>query len=55
MNAKKFDRKFDSGEEVLDQLDLSKAQRVAIDAKRVNVNSPRGWWRRLTEKRVSSV
>ena len=40
MKAKTFDRKFDSGEEIVDQLDLSKARRVGTDAKRVNVDFP---------------
>ncbi|MGA7696699.1 MAG: hypothetical protein WCA76_16860 [Candidatus Sulfotelmatobacter sp.] len=40
MKAKTFDRKFDAGEEVVDQLDLSKARRVGTDPKRVNVDFP---------------
>jgi len=40
MKAKTFDHKFDSGEKIVDQLDLSKARRVATDAKRVNVDFP---------------
>jgi hypothetical protein len=40
MKAKTFDRKFDSGEKIADQLDLSKARRVGTDAKRVNVDFP---------------
>jgi hypothetical protein len=40
MKAKTFDRKFDSGEKVVDQLDLGKARRVGTDAKRVNVDFP---------------
>ena len=32
MKAKTFDRKFDSGKKIVDQLDLSKARRVGIDA-----------------------
>jgi hypothetical protein len=40
MKAKTFDRKFDAGEEVVDELDLSKARRVGIDPKRVNVDFP---------------
>ena len=40
MKAKTFDRKFDAGEKIVDQLDLSKAQRVGIAAKRVNVDFP---------------
>jgi hypothetical protein len=40
MKAKTFDRKFDSGEKIVDQLDLSKARRVGTDTKRVNVDFP---------------
>jgi hypothetical protein len=40
MKARDFDRKFDSGEKVLDQLDLTKIRRVGLDAKRVNVDFP---------------
>ena len=40
MKAKTFDRKFDSGDKIVDQLDLSKTRRVGTDAKRVNVDFP---------------
>jgi hypothetical protein len=40
MKAKTFDQKFDSGEGVIEQLDLGKARRVGIDPKRVNVDFP---------------
>lgn len=40
MKAKTFDRKFDSSEKLVDQLDLSKARRVGADPKRVNVDFP---------------
>ena len=40
MKAKNFDRKFDSGGKILDQVDLSKTRRVGTDAKRVNVDFP---------------
>jgi len=40
MKAKTFDRKFDAGEKVADQLDLSKARRIGSEAKRVNVDFP---------------
>lgn len=40
MKAKTFDRKFDSGDKIVDQLDLSKARRVGTDPKRVNVDFP---------------
>jgi len=40
MKAKTFDRKFDAGEKIADQLDLSKARRIGSEAKRVNVDFP---------------
>ncbi len=40
MKAKTFDRKFDAGDKVVDQLDLGKARRVGTDPKRVNVDFP---------------
>lgn len=40
MKAKTFDRKFDAGGKILDQLDLSKARRIGTDARRVNVDFP---------------
>jgi hypothetical protein len=40
MKATKFDQKFDSGESVTDQLDLKKARRLGVEAKRVNVDFP---------------
>jgi hypothetical protein len=35
-----FDRKFDAGEHITDQLDLAKARRPGLEAKRVNVDFP---------------
>ena len=40
MKAKTFDRKFETGEKVVDQLDLGRARRVGTDPKRVNVDFP---------------
>ena len=40
MRAKTLDRMFDSGEDITEDLDLSKARRVGNDAKRVNVDFP---------------
>ena len=40
MKAKTFDRTFDEGESILDQLDLSKARRPKHEQKRVNVDFP---------------
>jgi len=42
MQAKTFDRKFDAGNKIIDQLDLTKARRIGTDPKRVNVDFP-GW------------
>ena len=40
MKAKKFDQKFDAGDNVIHQLDLTKARRIGTEAKRVNVDFP---------------
>ncbi len=40
MKAKDFDKKFDTGESVLEQLDLAKARRPKQALKRVNVDFP---------------
>jgi len=40
MKAANFDRKFDAGEKITDQLDLGKARRPGTEAKRVNVDFP---------------
>ena len=40
MKAKTFDSKFDSGEKIINQLELRKARRIGTDAKRVNVDFP---------------
>jgi len=40
MKAKTFDRKFDSSEKIIEQLDLPKARRIGTDPKRVNVDFP---------------
>ena len=40
MKATKFDQKFDAGESMVDQLDLKKARRPGVEAKRVNVDFP---------------
>ncbi len=41
MKAKNFDEKFDDGESVLANLDLTKAKRSSRDQKRVNVDFPK--------------
>ena len=40
MKAKSFDKKFDNGEDVSAELDLSKARRAQQDQRRVNVDFP---------------
>ncbi len=40
MKAKEFDKAFDDGEEIIDQLDLTKARRPEQEQKRVNVDFP---------------
>ncbi len=40
MKAKHFDKTFDSGESIIDALDLSKAKRTSLESKRVNVDFP---------------
>lgn len=40
MKAKTIDEKFDSGEDILDSFDLSKARRPNQEQKRVNVDFP---------------
>ncbi len=40
MKANEFDTKFDNGDDILDDLDLSKAKRPMQSQKRVNVDFP---------------
>jgi hypothetical protein len=40
MKAKDFDDKFDAGEDIMANLDLSKTKRVLHEQKRVNVDFP---------------
>ncbi len=40
MKAKDLDRKFDTGEDITESLDLSKARRPKQEQKRVNVDFP---------------
>ncbi len=41
MKAKKFDKKFDNDESILENLDLKNARRSSRDSKRVNVDFPK--------------
>ena len=54
MKAKKFDQKFDAGEKITDQLDLSNARRVGTDAKRVNVDFP-NWMVQSIDREASRL
>lgn len=40
MKAEDFDKKFDDGQSIMDDLDLSKARRPEQEQKRVNVDFP---------------
>ena len=40
MKASDFDKKFDSGEDITESLDLTKARRPGLEARRVNVDFP---------------
>ena len=40
MKAEEFDKKFDAGQNLLDDLDLSRARRPEQEQKRVNVDFP---------------
>ena len=40
MKTKRFDQKFDAGDTIVEQLDISQARRVGSLAKRVNVDFP---------------
>ncbi len=40
MKASDFDKKFESGENMTELLDLTKARRPGLEAKRVNVDFP---------------
>jgi len=40
MKASEFDKKFDAGESVVDDLDVSKARRPRQESRRVNVDFP---------------
>lgn len=42
MKAKTFDRKFESDEDIINDLDLDKASRPRLQSRRVNVDFP-GW------------
>jgi hypothetical protein len=54
MKAKKFDQKFDAGEDITSLLDLSQARRSSREPKRVNVDFP-VWMIRLLDREASRL
>ncbi|MDP3183936.1 MAG: hypothetical protein Q8M58_01550 [Anaerolineales bacterium] len=54
MKASEFDEKFDAGENLIDQLDLSRARRVGLEQKRVNVDFPL-WMIRLLDREAHKL
>jgi hypothetical protein len=54
MKAKEFDEKFDSGEDVSQYLDVSKARRPIQEQKRVNVDFPL-WMIHLLDKEAKRL
>jgi len=50
MKISKLDEKFDAGEDVTDLLDLSRACRPGVEAKRVNVDFPIWMVQRLDQE-----
>ena len=40
MKASEFDKKFDNGESILSELDISRARRPREEARRINVDFP---------------
>ncbi len=54
MKAKKFDSDFESGKDITDALDLSKARRPLLEQKRVNVDFP-AWMIECLDKEASRL
>ncbi len=54
MKAKDFDKKFDSGDEIVEDLDLSTSHRPNLEPKRVNVDFP-SWVVRSLDKEAARV
>lgn len=54
MKASEFDRKFDAGDGVADELDVSNARRVRQASKRVNVDFP-GWMLEELDREASRL
>ncbi len=54
MKASEFDEKFDASENLIDQFDLSRARRVELEQKRVNVDFPL-WMIRLLDREAHKL
>ena len=54
MKAKEFDRKFDSGDDITQHLDASKARRPEQEQRRVNVDFPI-WMIRSLDKEAKRI
>jgi hypothetical protein len=54
MKAEEFDKKFDEGEDVSQNLDISKARRPVQEQKRVNVDFPL-WMIQLLDKEAKRM
>jgi len=54
MKSKEFDKKFDSGEDVSQYLDISKARRPIQEQKRINVDFPI-WMIQLLDKEAKRL
>jgi hypothetical protein len=54
MKASEFDRRFDAGEDVTAELDISKARRPALEQRRVNVDFP-VWMVRALDREASRL
>ena len=54
MNSSEFDRRFDSGESVLEGLDLECARRPRLEQKRVNVDFP-AWMVESLDREASKL
>ena len=50
ISAEEFDRRFDAGEDVSEFLDLSRARRPGLEARRVNVDFPAWMVSRLDQQ-----
>lgn len=54
MKASEFDKKFDSGKDITQFLDLSKARRAGLEIRRINVDFP-GWMIESLDKEANRL